>query len=209
MSSWVCSHCFSINRARRGTCYGCGQRADAAPPEQGGDQRMWLSGAEDPLRTTQPTFLYTGVILRGLAYLIDSVIIIAFIFVLFHPAVVAALPSLLLVILLVAVPILYFVIGWAEVGTTVGMRIFRLSVVRAHNGEPDPYGDTLGYKRALVRFLSLMIVSWIIPVFLAVIPIVIDEKRRGIHDRIAGTVVIRPTRRPAPRAEGALSPATR
>jgi uncharacterized RDD family membrane protein YckC len=76
----------------------------------------------------------------------------------------------------------YFVIGWSTAGQTLGMRVMELSVLTA---------DALLPPRVLrstvrVVFLGLCIV----PLFAGFLPVLFDRRRRGVHDMVAGTVVI-------------------
>jgi len=186
MSAWVCDTCFSVNEARHGKCYHCrGRRTDTRAPNDLAGRGSWQPPMANTLPANQPTFLYTGVVLRALAYLVDVLLMVAYLVLVFSPFTKALDPPLLGLVFLGGV-ILYFVVGWAEFGTTVGMRIFRLSIVRASDGAQ------IGYRRALVRLVVLWAVSLFIPVFLAIIPMVIDHRRRGLHDHAAGSVVIRP-----------------
>jgi uncharacterized RDD family membrane protein YckC len=76
----------------------------------------------------------------------------------------------------------YFVFFWTLGGQTPGMRLFHLRVIHAHGGPP-------GVLRALLRFGALVVS--IIPMFAGLIPIAFDRHRRGVHDFVAGTVVVR------------------
>lgn len=71
-----------------------------------------------------------------------------------------------------------FVLNVAMVGTwgsTVGHRLFGLRVERCPRGYA-------GFVRGLVRSLLLC---------LAIPPVVVDRDGRGLHDRLAGTVIVR------------------
>jgi uncharacterized RDD family membrane protein YckC len=61
------------------------------------------------------------------------------------------------------------------------MRIMRLQVV-TYTGGP------LHFSRALVRLVGLVLA--ILPLFAGFIPVLFDDRRRGLHDRIARTLVI-------------------
>ena len=75
----------------------------------------------------------------------------------------------------------YFVLFWAGSGQTPGMQPFHQRVVRI--GDLGP----IGLGRALLRLVAL-IVSVVSVV--GVLWILADPRRRGLHDRIAGTQVI-------------------
>ena len=91
----------------------------------------------------------------------------------------------LLVLVATVIGILYFPWFWARGGQTPGMRPFRLSVVRDSDGSP------IGWGTALLRVLGFWVSSAVF--YLGFIWILIDKRRRGWHDLIAGTVVIKRT----------------
>jgi uncharacterized RDD family membrane protein YckC len=75
----------------------------------------------------------------------------------------------------------YLVLFWSVVGQTPGMRAMHVRVVDA-NGDPPSLG------RAIVRFFGLILA--IIPLFAGFLPVLVDDRRRGIHDMLARTVVL-------------------
>lgn len=76
----------------------------------------------------------------------------------------------------------YFVVFWSSTGETPGDRLMRIRVCMADlEGPPSPL-------RALVRLGALVLAA--IPLFAGLLPILVDERRRGLHDMIAGTVVV-------------------
>jgi uncharacterized RDD family membrane protein YckC len=75
----------------------------------------------------------------------------------------------------------YLVLFWSVVGQTPGMRVMHVRVVDAH-GEPPSLG------RSIVRLFGLILA--IIPFFAGFLPVLTDDRRRGIHDMMAGTVVL-------------------
>jgi len=72
--------------------------------------------------------------------------------------------------------IIYFAVFWWAWGATPGKLIFGLRVV-------DESGGPIGIERALVRTVQ-------IPLFLGFIWASFDERRQGIHDKMAGTYVV-------------------
>lgn len=72
--------------------------------------------------------------------------------------------------------------GWD--GQTPGKRLLRLKVVRIN-------GESVGYGRALLRctgyYISFLLVG------LGFVMIAVDRNKRGLHDLIAGTCVIKVT----------------
>jgi uncharacterized RDD family membrane protein YckC len=77
---------------------------------------------------------------------------------------------------------LYFVAFWSTTGQTPGMRVMHVRVL-ARSGAPP------SALRSLVRFAALIVA--IIPLFAGFLPVLVDRRRRGLHDFVAGTVVVR------------------
>jgi len=100
------------------------------------------------------------------------------------PAVIAFIVAMVLIVL--AVTLAYFPWFWARRGQTPGMRIFDLYVVRDSDGGPIDGGTAL--LRLLGYYASSAVFS------LGFIWILIDKRRRGWHDLIAGTLVVRRAR---------------
>jgi uncharacterized RDD family membrane protein YckC len=89
----------------------------------------------------------------------------------------------LLILLTFVVYILYFPFFWARGGQTPGMRPFGIRVVRDVDGGP------VGWGAAFLRLLGLWISG--IALYIGFIWVFIDKRRRGWHDLIASTVVIK------------------
>jgi uncharacterized RDD family membrane protein YckC len=75
----------------------------------------------------------------------------------------------------------YFVTFWATTGQTPGSRVLH---IRVHPAS----GERLAPRRALVRFLGLTLAA--IPLFAGFLLILVDDRRRGLHDLLARTVVV-------------------
>jgi uncharacterized RDD family membrane protein YckC len=75
----------------------------------------------------------------------------------------------------------YFVLFWSGAGQTPGMRLLRLRLL-------GPEGGTLSVGRALVRFAGLLLA--IAPMFAGFVPVLFSQRRRGLPDYLAGTVVV-------------------
>lgn len=96
----------------------------------------------------------------------------------------AAVVGLLLLLFIgFVVALLYFPFFWARGGQTLGMKPFGLRVVR------DRDGSRIGWGTALLRLLGLYVAGSVL--YLGFIWIFIDKRRRGWHDLIAGTVVVK------------------
>jgi len=74
----------------------------------------------------------------------------------------------------------YFVVFWSVGGQTPGMRAMHVLVTKVDGG-------ALSLGRSIVRVMWLGLC--IIPFFLGFLPVLFNERRRGLHDLVAGTVV--------------------
>jgi uncharacterized RDD family membrane protein YckC len=77
--------------------------------------------------------------------------------------------------------IAYFVTFWSTTGQTPGDRLMQIRVCRED-------GEQLRPRRALLRFGALVLAA--LPLFAGFLPVLVDDRRRGLHDMLAGTVVI-------------------
>jgi len=76
----------------------------------------------------------------------------------------------------------YFVVFWSANGQTPGDRLLEIAVRDASTGLPP------GPRRALLRLLALPLSA--LPLCAGFIMIVFDSRRRALHDRLVGTVVV-------------------
>ena len=139
---------------------------------------------------TRPGVPYAGVATRAVALAIDAAIAHAIVFA--CGAILALIGSLVgdvrldtLGRLLAAAAWFaavgaYFVLFWSTAGQTPGMRLMALRVM-------TPDGVHPGVLRSCVRVIGLGLA--IVPLFLGFVPVLIDQRRRGLHDLLAGTVV--------------------
>lgn len=91
----------------------------------------------------------------------------------------------------------YFVLFWTAAGQTPGMRLMRLRV-------SDRRGQQPSLGRSVVRFVGLVLA--IVPLFAGFLPVLFDDRRRGLHDFLAGTVVLYVDREPLKETGGQLLP---
>jgi uncharacterized RDD family membrane protein YckC len=156
----------------------------------------WQAPAEEP--GPAPGYAFGGFGARLLAYIIDVLIVGAAITVLL---LVVAVPIGLsaagsrsvtgaqggfigLVILIILVISLgYFPWFWSRSGATPGMSTMGLRVVR------DADGGKLTVGQAIIRLIGYWVSGFVL--YLGFIWIFIDSRRRGWHDLIAGTVVVK------------------
>lgn len=142
-----------------------------------------MYGARRPANPDAQGFVYGGFWIRFAAYIIDMLTIGI------PVAVLTALdPSL--IVLAYVVPPVYFVVTWATTGRTFGMTLCGLRVVRSTDGGRVNLGS------AMVRLVGLIVAA--VPLEAGLVWAAFDERKRGWHDMIAGTMVIRETgwRRP-------------
>jgi uncharacterized RDD family membrane protein YckC len=75
----------------------------------------------------------------------------------------------------------YFSLFWTLTGQTPGMRLMHVRVTDAR-GEPP------SFPRSLLRVAGAVLAA--IPFFAGFALVLVDDRRRGLHDMIAGTVVV-------------------
>ena len=142
-----------------------------------------------PSRAVRP--VYAGVATRALALAADAAVtIVLFMSVVGAAALVASLvgslrPEWLVGALLASGWVLavgtYFVLFWSSAGQTPGMRLLGL---RLHG----PGGGPPSVGRSIVRLVGLGLA--IVPFFAGFLPVLFSERRRGLHDYLADTVVV-------------------
>jgi uncharacterized RDD family membrane protein YckC len=91
--------------------------------------------------------------------------------------------AFLYVFIVLLISVGYFPFFWARSGQTPGMKIFGLHVVR------DADGGKISGGTAVIRLIGLWISFAIF--YLGIIWILVDSRRRGWHDLLAGTCVVR------------------
>jgi uncharacterized RDD family membrane protein YckC len=81
----------------------------------------------------------------------------------------------------------YFVVFWSTTGQTPGNRLMQIRVCRED-------GERLRPRRALLRFGALVLAA--LPLFAGFLPVLTDARRRGVHDMLAHTIVVRAPQTP-------------
>jgi uncharacterized RDD family membrane protein YckC len=161
------------------------------------------------VETEPPPLTYEGLVTRTIAFALDAALINAAAIMVGLAVGLAAsvlgtpdsVDKLLLAIGGVAFAIwsaAYFVTFWSTTGQTPGNRLMQIRVCRADDG-----GVLRPYK-AFLRLIWLVLAA--LPLFAGLLPILVDDRRRGLHDMLAGTVVVdAPAARPpvvaSPRAD--------
>jgi uncharacterized RDD family membrane protein YckC len=157
---------------------------------------------------------YAGLVTRALAFAVDGAIVngvaVTVAAVVALGASVLELPRVVDAALVAVGGVLfvlwcfgYFLVFWSTTGQTPGDRVMRVRVRGAGaNARVKP-------RTAVVRMAGLWLAA--LPLFLGFVPILIDGRRRGLHDLLAGTVVVHdpidePRERQAPPSEGRRTP---
>jgi uncharacterized RDD family membrane protein YckC len=139
-----------------------------------------------------PRIGYVGLVTRAIAFVIDAAVI--------NIVAIVVSASLTLALTVLTLPdalettaialggviylcwcVGYFVTFWTTTGQTPGGRTLGLRVTGVAGGAIRP-------SRAILRFFAMLLAA--IPLFAGFLPILVDNRRRGIHDMIAGTVVL-------------------
>jgi uncharacterized RDD family membrane protein YckC len=76
----------------------------------------------------------------------------------------------------------YFVFFWSTTGQTPGDRVMEIRVQDAADGRP------LHLARAVLRLLGALLSALLL--FLGYLMILVDGRRRALHDRLVGSVVV-------------------
>jgi uncharacterized RDD family membrane protein YckC len=85
-------------------------------------------------------------------------------------------------VLMAAIGIGYFTYFFGK-GQTPGMKLVEIKLIRADGVEP------VGYKKGFFRWVGMEISGMVL--LLGYIWILIDKKKQGWHDKIAGTYVVK------------------
>jgi uncharacterized RDD family membrane protein YckC len=136
---------------------------------------------------------YAGFVTRAIAFAIDVALIdlaAAFVAVVVGLGMSALDPPDVVVTIMIAIGGLaylawfvgYFATFWSTTGQTPGARVMGVRVVCASGGEP------VRLRAAVVRLAGMVLAA--IPLFAGFLLILVDDRRRGLQDRLARTVVV-------------------
>ena len=137
---------------------------------------------------------YTGLVTRALAFGIDALIIdlaavvvagiVALALNLFKvPSEIDTALAAVGAVLFIVWGAAYFVTFWSTTGQTPGARVMRFRVLA-----PGEKVGRIGPRRAFVRLVAMILAA--IPLMAGYIMVLFDDRRRGLHDRLAHTVVV-------------------
>ncbi len=79
-------------------------------------------------------------------------------------------------------PVILIIGFWTRLGATPGKLLLDCKVVDAKTLQP------LSWKRALLRCLAYIVSA--LPIYLGFVWIAFDKRKQGLHDKIAGTLVL-------------------
>lgn len=153
----------------------------------------WLAATPDPPRSEAGRPAEFGP--RLAAYLVDAVILVVGVLVITAPltllgmligsrvAALGVILSLVTWLLATAISVAYLLVPWARVGVTPGKRLLGLKIVRADSSHP------LGLAKAALRMVGYMVSGALFGA--GFIMIAFTKDKRGLHDMIANTRVVR------------------
>jgi uncharacterized RDD family membrane protein YckC len=138
-----------------------------------------------------PVVEYSGIVTRGVAFVVDAVIVNGVAIVTAGAAAIVislfpgthklhALEAVIAAAVFVVWSIAYFATFWATTGQTPGDRVMQIRVTRAD-------GSPLHATRAIARVGATVLAS--LPLFAGFLPIALTERRRGLNDWLVDTVV--------------------
>jgi uncharacterized RDD family membrane protein YckC len=136
---------------------------------------------------------YEGLVTRTFAFAIDAaiidlvaIVVVAIVALVLSVFTIAGEVKKVLAVtggaLFIVWSVAYFVTFWSTTGQTPGNRLLRIRVCRARDG------GVLRPRTALLRFAALIVAA--IPLFAGLLLILTDGRRRGLHDILAGSVVV-------------------
>lgn len=102
-------------------------------------------------------------------------------------------PALLAQMLQKLLPAVVFIVGWTRWGCTPGKLLLELRVVDASSG------DRPGWVQAVIRYVGYIVSA--LPLGLGFVWAAFDRDGRALHDKLAGTRVVRIEERVLPLRE--------
>jgi uncharacterized RDD family membrane protein YckC len=137
---------------------------------------------------------YTGLVTRAIGFGIDAliidlaaVIVVAIVALALNllkiPSKIDAALAALGAVVFIVWSAAYFVTFWSATGQTPGARVMRFRVLA-----PGAQRGHIGPRRAVLRLLAMILAA--IPLLAGYFMVLFDDRRRGLHDRLARTVVV-------------------
>jgi uncharacterized RDD family membrane protein YckC len=142
----------------------------------------------------EPPIRYAGLITRLVGFLIDAAIVsmialvvtgsVSLVLSIFGSSI-GDLPEWVKIVFgtggWIVLNVLYFVGSWTLTGQTAGMRVMNIRVAGKSGGR-------LSIWRGTVRLAGLILAA--IPLFAGYLLILVNDRRRGLQDLLAGSVVV-------------------
>ncbi len=123
---------------------------------------------------------YAGFWTRFAAYLIDSVIVAIVLGIV--AAVLIPVIGVVSIVMVLALGLAYFIGMWAVKGQTLGKMVMGVRIIKT-DGTPVTFGT------AVLRYIGYLVSSIILDI--GFLMIAWDSKKQGLHDKIAGTYVVK------------------
>lgn len=123
---------------------------------------------------------------RGIAYLIDIIIVVVamYIMILLNIFGGIVILDILFIILLLALPLLYFIILETAYGQTLGKKILKIKVVKGDGNKANWFSCII---RNIFRFIDVLPFIYL----LGIILILVTNNKQRLGDIIAGTIIIK------------------
>jgi uncharacterized RDD family membrane protein YckC len=147
--------------------------------------------SDNAINTPVQTYEYAGFWVRGGASLIDSILIILVTLPIvyaiygedyfYSETMLQGTSDFIITYLL---PFIATILFWKYKSATPGKMAVKLQIVDAKTGQPPTT------TQSIIRYLGYYVS--LIPLFLGFFWVIWDSKKQGWHDKMAGTVVIRP-----------------
>jgi uncharacterized RDD family membrane protein YckC len=159
------------------------------PPVPSSAPPSWQSGPQ-PVGPA-PGVEFAGYGARILAYIIDGILVgvgvwvIAFLSILMGGGSELNIVSTILLGAAILLGLVYFPFFWQRTGQTPGMQALNIRVVRDRDGGPVTWGS------AILRLIGYGINSIVFGIPIGWLWILFDSRRRGWHDLIGSTVVVK------------------
>ena len=148
-----------------------------------------MSGTE--IEKFGDSYNYAGFWIRTGAWIIDSILILLITMPLiyaiyggsyfYYEEMILGVPDFLISYVF---PFVATILFWIYKSATPGKMVVKLKVVDAKTGNPP------SVQQSIIRYIGYFIST--LPLFLGFIWVAWDRKKQGWHDKMAGTVVIRP-----------------
>ena len=171
----TCPRCSKVNEPRSAYCFSCGLPLgkDSTSHVKEGNSSVTLSLTMTAVGTP------AGFWIRFMAYLIDG---FGLLFIAAIPAHLAGRPPGMLTLVTLILQLVYFTVAISGWSTTIGKYLMGLYVVR-------PDGSRVGPGRALARYFAYLLSALLL--FVGFIMVGLRQDKRGLHDLICDTVVVR------------------